>query len=450
MRSKIYLIISIVCVFCLSVNAQNSLSWNVTNTFPGGAKTGIVKSGDSLVIISLKNGAIRSKDRGNSFQRVLSSGKTYCIFADSKGVVYIGGKGCVHISTNGGTGWDSVSMGTVVPVRQFVEHPDSGIIAITHFLNEELEYIGDGVFFSSDNGQTWKKRNNGLNNNTVSERIAIDRHGRLYLAIADEKITGKGGLYISNDVGNTWFHVPIKIDGKGVINNHPKIQFTHGLSVSADDTVYLSFEGSSGGGYVVLNLKIAVNDLKDNNIWQNYRANYQKTWYTDTPLQNIFFASNNSLFSSSVGPISQGKSFMKNGEDDYWRYFDDGLGSGENGYREPQHFIEIDNKVLMVQGYDERIYWMALDDHSVLVPMEEIKETTLWPNPVNQGGKIFLSEKIENVKLKIAVATLSGKLIFQDNNFVPGNSIQVPNRKGFYIITIWYPGCLQTHRLIVQ
>lgn len=449
MRLKICLVNAIFYAFCLAVNAQNNLHWQLTNEFPGGAKTGIAKSGDSLVIVSLKNGAIRSTDQGNSFQQVLSSGRTYCIFTDSKGVIYIGGKGCVYISANGGADWDSATFNTIVPIKQLFEHPDGGIFAITHFLNEELEYVGDGVFFSSDNGQTWNKRNNGLNNFTVSERIAIDRYGRLYLAIADEKITGDGGLFISDDVGNTWFRVPIEIDGKGAINNYPKIQFTHGLSVSADDTVYLSFEGTSGGAYVILNLKIAVNDLKVNKKWQIYQVDTQKNWFMDTPLQNQFIASNNSVFSSSTGVISQGKSYMKYSNEDYWNFYDAGLGVSESGFREPQHFIEINNIILMVQEYDERIYWMKLDDNDMSAPIEEIKETKLWPNPVKQGGEIYLSGNFENEKLYIAVATLDGKVIFEDYDFVNKNCIQAPIRKGVYILTIRHQGYLQSHPIIV-
>ena len=424
-------------IFALNIDVVESQQfWHLTYEFHGGAKTGITTIGDTCLFVSVRDGVMKSNDWGNSFHRVLTAQATHTIMADKSGYLYAGGTGYIYISDDIGLTWDSVKIETEVPVLQMIEDKDGDIFAITSDLYESNIYAGDGVFYSGNKGKNWESRNNGLNHFLVCDRMATDQYGRLYLAVADETITGNGGLFISENKGVLWKHIPVLIDGKGTVQNKPKIQYTHGLTVTNNDTIYLSFEGSAGG-FVSFNLKISIDSLLLNKNWELEHINIINTWYMDTPLQNRFFSSDGSVFSSTTGTIGVGKTYVNLGWEGFWRKVDYGLGVGKTG-REAQFFVESpDEKIYMVQRNDERVYWTHRNN--MVLPVPENKYDLgfrLKSNVITAGGSLQTVGGDIRESYMVSVYSMPGRMVSGFKNYMIGEAIDAPSEKGLYFLVI--------------
>ncbi|HEX5625623.1 MAG TPA: hypothetical protein VFX48_06395 [Saprospiraceae bacterium] len=212
--------------------------WLTTYEFPGGPKTGISGVGDTCLIAGLTNGVLRSFDEGRNWDTVLTSLSIFSVHATPQGIVLAGGRGEIYYSNDMGTTWDSIRFPHLFPFVEFAHNDRGELFAISGELDLFNGFVGDGVYFSSDNGHSWTPRNQGLDPYLSCMQIAIDRNGRLYVAVNDESISGKGGLFISEDKGMSWQHVDILVDGKGVIENFVEVEHATGLSISPDDSIH--------------------------------------------------------------------------------------------------------------------------------------------------------------------------------------------------------------------
>jgi photosystem II stability/assembly factor-like uncharacterized protein len=165
-------------VFIILFELQYSVAqkfWLTTYEFPGREKTGITITPNNQLFVSLTNGVITSSDNGNSFDKVLVSNSTYCIYSNKNGDVFVGGEGKIYITKNEGQQWDSIALNTNYPISKIIQNSTGDLFAITGILGAN-GFEGDGVFFSLDGGNSWQKRNNGLGIYTCIEQIVIDKN----------------------------------------------------------------------------------------------------------------------------------------------------------------------------------------------------------------------------------------------------------------------------------
>ncbi|MBU0671643.1 MAG: hypothetical protein KJ732_01300, partial [Candidatus Margulisbacteria bacterium] len=146
-------------------------------------------------------------------------------------VVFLGSEGNgIFRSTDGGTSWDWLRSGLL---HTGTSYPEIYDIAI-HPSNNDSVYaatltgygVSDfgGPYKSTDSGDNWARKINGLGNNYYASSITIDpaNPSTLYLAIGAGTSTGgsdqgtfyNGAIYKSTDSGDTWssLNVPSPTD----------------------------------------------------------------------------------------------------------------------------------------------------------------------------------------------------------------------------------------------
>lgn len=422
----------------LSVSASRAQEfWKTTNEFPGGPKTGITISNDSCLFAGLVNGVIKSINDGQNFETVLTAPAIFTIFSSKKGDVFAAGAGKIYRTTDLGESWDTISLPTFYPITQLIENNDGDFFAITGVLDIDLGYLGDGVLFSEDNGTTWEKRNAGLGKYTSCERISIDQYGTLYLAVADEYVTGNAGLFVSDNNGLQWEHINITIDGKCVVPDKIKIGNTMGLSVSNEDSIYFSFTGTAVNALVRLNTSKSIHDIKKDNFWNVFKIFESVSWWLDRPINNIHFAQNGNRYSSSRGSTNTGATYYLEKDSTIWKKTDSGLGINIYGLRYFQYFAEkADGSIFMIHLLDEKIYKLSAKGQPTTVPDNEINEHRIYPNPVNAGESIFISHTNGLGNYTVSIIDINGRIIQTTNSRRNKLSMEAPHNPGLYLIQI--------------
>lgn len=424
--------------------------WLTTYEFPGGGKTGITTTPNGCLFVSLTNGVIKSCDEGNSFDQILQASATYCIYSTSSGKVFVGGEGKIFSTSNNGQTWDSVSVGTTYPINKIIQNSQGQLFAITGVLTNEDGFVGDGVFFSNDNGLSWSQRNNGLGIYTCIEQIAIDKNDRLYLSVADEYVTGNGGLFISENNGLLWEHISINVDGRGAINDQIRIANAWSISISPQDSVYVSFFGTAVNTSVRLNTVKHISEIKNNTHWKVYSVNNSASWWHDKLLNTIHFARNGDKYSSVSGSINFGGTFFNKNSQSSWQKINFGLGTDMNGLQNIQHFAEAPNgKIFMVQTFDERVYYT---DTSVVTSVpndnQAFQQINVFPNPVRAGDNVFFTNLSGNQKANVKCYDASGKQVFETIYFTNSN-FTAPQKQGAYFLTFEVGNFKAVKKLIV-
>jgi photosystem II stability/assembly factor-like uncharacterized protein len=130
-------------------------------------------------------------------------------------------QGGAAVSTDGGRWWELLAVGVLENGQYRNGLPLSSVC--THIaldtrspVESRCLYVcafGDGVYKTTDGGQTWVLRNKGLGPNLNAWRIEILPSGRLILLVARGGIEGQetidGKLYVSDDGAESWQEMPL-------------------------------------------------------------------------------------------------------------------------------------------------------------------------------------------------------------------------------------------------
>lgn len=427
--------------------------WLTTSSFPGGPKTGITLVDDTCLFAGLQTGVIRSCDDAHRFDAVLSAPAVFTVFSTRPGKVLAGGAGKIYVSADMGENWDSVQLNSVYPLTQFVEDPDGGLYAISGTLDLEEGLVGDGVFYSADGGLSWDQRINGLGSYKSAERIAVDQNGRIYLAVADEYTTGKGGLYLSRDKGLHWVKIDLTLEENGMASSPIKISHTTGLSISSDGMVYHSFYGVLRNALVQLNLRKPVDQIdNEGQYWQSMQVFHSVAPWLDRPLNNIHFTDRGQLLSSFSGSLNTGGTYYSAAEGQRWTRVDYGLGLDQFNRRNMQCFTEKQNgQIYMVQFLDERIYQVNTDQiTSVDEPGYPPLGIRLYPNPVHPQQMINLQVRETPSPYQVHIFDTNGRSIVVKKANTSEIEIEAPEIPGDYWVRVTSGLREKTFPLVVQ
>jgi len=432
MKKILLLSFALCCVFPI-LHAQKF--WLLTYEFPGGPKTGIAAAGDSCLVVGLFDGVLRSVNEGDHWDTVLEASGVYSVHATEDGVVLAGGAGKIFFSDDYGVLWDSVSLGHDYLVTGFLDVGPDKLFAITGNLGD-IDFEGAGVYFSSDGGSQWTPRNTGLSPNLGCDWIAKDDNGRIYVTIREE-LNKSGGLFYSDNDGMQWHKVDISIDGMGVIEDEVVVYRTTGLSVSPEDSLYLSVEGVAGTVAIRLNLSKHIDDLQSAGYWNRRKIFDVVSWWLDRPLNGIHYAQNGDWYSSLSASISVGGTFFKKSGSAGWNRQTQGLGLDIFNNFSAQEFVEKSSgKIFMVQFLDERIYWADTSQVTSVgeVPIRENEELQVFPNPVVTGEsfQVFCGEA--SGEREILLVGQYGNILDRRTFRGPVVELKAPENQGIFFL----------------
>ena len=435
-------------IFIDSVNSQSF--WLTTYAFPGGAKTGLALVNDTTLFIGLKNGIIKSTNSGQSFESVLTAKGIYSVSLTSDSMLYAGGYGKIYKSDKLGIDWDSLEVNPNFPITKIIRNSTGDLFLMTGKRDSMGNYSSAGMYFSNNNSESWQQRVNGINNYTQSDKLTIDKNDRLYLTVQDELVTGKGGLYFSDNNGENWTKIKVYADS---MNNAPlylKFYATSGLTISPDDSLYLSFEGVAANAQTMVNLRKHIDDIDKDTPWEVLNVSSSSMWRLDDLLNDIHFCKNGMKISSTSGNLNHGGTYIlpKNGNE--WIWINYGLGLNDYGLRDVQYFAETSaGKIFMVQYHDERIYHYTekttLQNEIIINNYFDV-----YPNPAKYEKVLHLDFKGEKESGTIEIFNLSGQKVYSklfsgdDIEFNPGL------KQGMYMLVVRTKNILQTKKIILE
>jgi len=364
--------------------------WLTTRDFPGGPKTTLVGLEDSILVVGTANGIWRSDNEGYSWTKKLSSSYVFSLHASSTGTIVAGGNGKLFFSHNKGVSWDSVSVPTSFPIVKIIENKDHEYFLIASGFTNEEGFVGDGVFYNNGDLKTWVQRNTGLPTTLRSaEHLAVDKNGRIYLTLPDENTTGLGGLYFSDDDGETWQQSPLFVNNLGTI----KVLNSFSISITPQDSVIVSVNGTAVNISTRLNLIKHINDVSNNSPWRPLSIRKSINWWEDLNLNSIHSTKNGDWYSSVSSSINTGGSFYSTDRGLTWVRRTTGMGiSRTDRYENNFHYEASTGKVFMVQLLDERVYYT---NQSLL------NSVTLSGNIKDDQGKPLAGVTIEAKNVRV-------------------------------------------------
>jgi photosystem II stability/assembly factor-like uncharacterized protein len=177
-----------------------------------------------------RNGILISEDSGNTWN-ISDNGlpqdncRNIDAIAISNKKIFAGGCHGIFSSTDNGKNWELTSYGifTIYSLITSIATSGRSIFASS--------YSGGGIYHSDDNGNTWLESNTGLSDKFVTSLTIFEKN--IFAG------TNKGGVFLSEDNGFTW---------KSVNNGLPAVCSIK--SIASNGTTI--FAGTDGGGLNIL------------------------------------------------------------------------------------------------------------------------------------------------------------------------------------------------------
>ncbi len=183
----------------------------------GESKDGILFAGDADA-----GKLYRSTNNGNNWE-YLGNIAPLSFVVDTNNTVYTGTFNGLFSSTDNGITWIQYNFFNNVPIASVIIDAHNNIYCGTGYYDS-----GDGVFFSTDGGQNW--RSLGLTGKEVLS-LAFDSKGTLYAG------TQFDGLFKTSDMGQTWTQHQNGIYKKEIFR----------LKIDNDDNIFIGSEGGGSG-----------------------------------------------------------------------------------------------------------------------------------------------------------------------------------------------------------
>ena len=290
------------------------------------------------VMTSYGDGVYKSTDAGHTWKK-MGLEKTQhisriIIHPTNPDIVYVAAQGAlfegnpergVYKSIDGGKTWTNTlfvnNLTGASELSMDANYPEIMYVAMWEHQRKPNMVIsggvGSGLYKSTDSGDTWKKIHKGLPEEKGKMAIAVSpsNSNKVYALIESDSDADKGGLFVSNDAGESWS----MISGDNRLVQRAWYYIEVFVDPNDDDTVYvLSAPAlrSEDGGKTWENVEVAHGDTHD--LWINPKNSknmvladdggaavsfdYGKTWSTQSnmPTAQFYRISVDNLFPYNI------------------------------------------------------------------------------------------------------------------------------------------------------
>jgi len=342
-----------------------------------------IKLIDEILYVSNFSGVYKSTDKGQTWEQTtytffgveVIEGDSANLFLGAKTLSYPG----FIRSTDGGYSWTGHPFG----VLDILPFDDQNILVSSENLNH-------GLYFSSDNGETFMNTNYFGNNLQIINDLAVNNKGELFLAMKDFNSNENDGVFMASDGLGGWEY--IGLEGK----------FVTELAVDDNGVLYAGVEGEGiyyyTGPYTPVELSSMSLEVAGNSVIL--------IWSTATETNNKGFEVQRKSEKSwdTIGYV-EGHGTVTTASD--YTFIDSKPISGKNVYRLKQIDFNGDYKYSEVE--------------SVTFSSIENSINQNYPNPFNPTTTISFSLSEEG-NVKIEIYDSNGRLIEKliEQNYAKG------------------------------
>ncbi len=179
------------------------------------------------VMTSYGDGVYKSTDAGKTWTKLGLEETQHIsriqIHPENPDVVYVAAQGALHApnpergvykSIDGGKTWDKVlyldEKSGAVELSMDMNTPEVLYAALWEHQRKPWQVIsggpGSGLYKTTDGGETWNQIHNGLPEEKGKMAISVSRanSNKVYALIESDTYADKGGLFVSNDAGESW------------------------------------------------------------------------------------------------------------------------------------------------------------------------------------------------------------------------------------------------------
>lgn len=385
--------------------------WRELQTFPtqtsnqGNTWLMVHPTTQEMYVGTLKEGIFKSANKGISWQQVFDLKDTAInkIIVGPQNYIYAIAGHYVFRSINNGASWTRHDVGSNYQITDIERVGNRLVVStatIVTLLNDRVEFVGDGVYVSDDDGITWTQKNMGITYRKAITNLAVNSYDVVFASMASLDGLG-GGLYYSTDAASTWNRVQqlsyiIPSDTVDLTSIH----HIHCLEVDEQDTLHLSFEGVSVNVSAAGNIKININDLFWNLPWHTERVRMAGYEWDNQPYHSLHFARHQQhRYSSLHTPLSTaiGGPYFQSAPQHNWARIPSGMLPIGYGYVKT-FFTEDDNgRVYASQIGDHRIFYSDTSvrlNNAVNEPKSKGIFVNLYPNPTNNLLHISLQPNV--------------------------------------------------------
>ncbi|RMF59017.1 MAG: T9SS C-terminal target domain-containing protein [Calditrichaeota bacterium] len=270
-------------------------SWNAINNGLGNLQIGaLAVTPTNTLFAGTHTGLYRSTDFGNSWVYLnngIAGVNVYSIATMQDGEIFIATRSGIYHSTDNGDSWANIT-------SSFGNSWYTAITLLGSAPRILTSHESAGVFFSDDLGAHWSEPAIGLIGVPISD-ITIAANNDMFC------VTSENGIYSSTDNGNTWqllnSTLPYQWSGRLVFN------FDSTLFICTQGGLYRSLDNGNTWSLVGLeNLRIF--DMAHNGVNKIYTATYGGV-YTSTDTGNTWQASLTNHFVYSIIYMDNGNLF---------------------------------------------------------------------------------------------------------------------------------------------
>ncbi len=173
---------------------SKTIYWQKAGNLKGKVTALVTKPSGEIFAAIQKEGIYRSIDNGNNWDQVnngLTNLTVNTMAVRANGDIFAGTNGGgIFISKDNGQSWTEINEGLLSPYIVAISiNPSNGHLYVATDVYSSL-------FRSTNSGQSWEERNNGIANISINN-IAISNEDELFACTFS-------GMYFSRDNGNSW------------------------------------------------------------------------------------------------------------------------------------------------------------------------------------------------------------------------------------------------------